>query len=56
MVYFCCVVFCYYVFAVWFSELGVSAYFVDYYSAFFALQDVREESVGEFLAEIAEIE
>ena len=56
MVYLCCIVFGYYVFAVWFTELGVPADFVDNYSAFFALQDVREESVCKFLAEVAEIE
>ena len=56
MVYLCCIVFGYYIFAVWFTELGVPADFVDNYSAFFALQDVREESVCKFLAEVAEIE
>jgi len=50
------VVLCHDVLAVGFSQLRVSAYLVDDNSAFGALQDVREEAVGQFFAEIAEIE
>lgn len=51
-----CVVFGHDVLAVRFSELGVPAYLVDDDPTFSALQNVGEESVGEFVAEIAEIE
>lgn len=53
---FCGIVFGDDVLAVWFFEFGVPADLMDDNSALFALQDVREESIGELLAEVAEIE
>lgn len=44
------------VLAVRFPQFSVSADLVDYDATFFALQNIGEESVGEFVAEVAEIE